>query len=97
MPLRVGESGQYLASLLASMTPAAITAPNQNVQTVTDTMFAGAKAVVATFGAAAPGANLLIGGAFVSNAATGQISVRFLAVGANYVSAAESILIQQLL
>jgi hypothetical protein len=98
MALRVSESGVFLPSLTTTATPAAITAPNNNSVVVTDAMFIGAKAVVVTFqiGGNVPGANLMIVGAFVSNTATGAITIRFAAVGANYVSQAETILIQTL-
>lgn len=94
--IRAGESGVLLQSLVTSMSPAAITAPNENSVAVTDARFIGAQAVVATFAAAPSAAGLGIKGAWVSNATTGQVTVRFVAVGANYVQAAESILIQRL-
>jgi hypothetical protein len=93
--IRTGESGTLLPGIIKAATPAAITAPNTNDTVITDAAFIGASSVVASF-AGAPGANLGILAAWVSNAATGAITVRCAAVGGNFVSAAQNFFIQRL-
>lgn len=96
LPKRVGIGGPISLSQVVSVTVPNITAPaTADVALPANASFIGAasRPVRASF-AAAPLANLGIVGAWVSNTATGVVSIRFIAGTGNVATAAQSVYVE---
>lgn len=97
---RSGDSGQVLVQRTVELTVPNITDGDQaDVVVTADAAWATgagkpAKVVAAHF-IGAPLANLGISGAWVSNVATGAVTVRFSAMTGNVATAAQDILLQE--
>lgn len=97
MAQRSGQAGVIEAQMTQSPTVGNITdGDTLDVNLTADANFIGARTVRADFNEAVP-ASLGIVGAWVSNAVTGVVTVRFCALGANWTSAAVALKVTQVL
>ena len=97
MAVRQGETGPIQRQFVqAPVVPAILDGDSADVACAADANFIGATAVSAVFNGA-PAANLGIIGAWVSNAVTGVVTIRFSALTGNVAGGAQSVRVSEVL